>query len=64
MTDKLDIFEMPPETRIVTTIRDILNVYVTGESEGIERYIADKWGDDERVRKINDMPVIIHGDIV
>lgn len=54
MTDKLDIFEMPMDAKIITTIEELQRLYLTAFDDGN----VMEWPAPE------DKPVIVRGDIV
>lgn len=60
MTDRLDIFEMPMDAKIITTIEELQRLYITAFDDGSEMELckAMGWPAPE------DKPVIVRGDIV
>lgn len=58
--DKLDIFEMPMDTKVITTIEELQRIYLAAYDEGAtcERCNFMRWNTPE------EKPAIVHGDIV
>lgn len=58
--DKLDIFEIPMDTKIITTIEELQRLYIAAYDDGatLERCNAMGWKSPE------EKPTIVHGDIV
>lgn len=57
MMDKLDIFALPFETKVITTAEEICRVYHTGFNDGME------W-ERTGINTADDEGTVIHGDIV
>lgn len=64
MTDKLDIFEMPIDAKVQTTIEELQRFYWEAFRSGGAFEIMMMQGHTEAANRIMDENVLIHGDIV
>lgn len=64
MMDKLDIFELPMDAKIQTTIEELQMLYHQAEHNGMTLCRAFSINDNKTIDDINAAPVIVNGDIV
>lgn len=64
MTDKLDLFEMPLETKIVTTIEELQRLYWKAFRDGGAFEIRMAQGHTDAADRIMDEHTLIRGDVV
>ena len=62
--DKLDIFEMPIDAKIITTIEELQRLYLNGWNDGRMYETAFQRQDVEWMQEIEDYTTLIRGDIV
>ena len=62
--DKLDIFEMPMDTKIQTTIEELHRLYWEAWRSGGAFEIMMMYGRNKAANKIMDEHILIEGDIV